>query len=93
MKEEKFRMVNLFKVLSNYVRCNIIDALRHGELSVSEICRIVNKEQTTVSRNLGILKKANLVRFHTRGKNVFYRLKNREVLELFEIALDIVKRH
>ena len=93
MKEEKFRMVNLVKVLSNYVRCNIIEALRNGELSVSAICRIINREQTTVSRNLAIPKKANPVRFRTEGKNVLCRLKNLKVLELFKIARDMVKCH
>jgi ArsR family transcriptional regulator len=49
------------RALAHPVRVRILEALAHGELSVSEIQRQLDLEQSFVSQQLSILRAKNLV--------------------------------
>jgi DNA-binding transcriptional ArsR family regulator len=63
------------KALSEPLRLQIVDALRHGEKTVGEIAEAVQAEMVTVSHHLGILKHANLVESRRQGRFIVYRLR------------------
>lgn len=69
-----------FKALSNPVRREILNLLKHGRLSAGEIAGQFEMTGATISHHLSILKKADLIT-ETREKNfIFYDL-NASVLE------------
>lgn len=62
------------KALAEPLRLRIVDLLRNGELTVSDIAAFLEAEVVTVSHHLQILKRANLVAPHREGRFIYYRL-------------------
>lgn len=56
-------------------RRHILDALRGGERSVSELVEIVGMHQPGVSRHLKVLREAGLVEVRREAQRRFYRLR------------------
>jgi len=63
------------RALSEPIRLRIVDCLRGGEKSVSDICEALEAEIVTVSHHLGILKNAGIVERTRRGRFMLYKLK------------------
>ncbi|HDH28403.1 MAG TPA: ArsR family transcriptional regulator [Euryarchaeota archaeon] len=78
-----------FKALSDETRLKILELLKdQEELSVSELCNQIEKEQATVSHHLACLRNCGLVSTRREGKNVIYSLncedRIKTILELAE---------
>lgn len=69
-----------FKALSNPVRREILNLLKHGRLSAGEISSQFEMTGATISHHLSILKKADLIT-EKREKNYIYYDLNASVLE------------
>ncbi len=65
----------IFKALSNPMRLEIIDLLLDGEKCVCEITEKLGYEQPHISKGLGILKKAGIIKDSRKGTNIYYSLK------------------
>jgi DNA-binding transcriptional ArsR family regulator len=65
---------SLFQALSDPTRLRIVDAMRAGELAVSEIVVQVEIRQSGVSRHLRILQEAGLVAMRPVGQRRLYSL-------------------
>ena len=63
-----------FSVFSDYTRVKILTALAISELCVTDLSRILNINQTTVSHQLRFLKSAGMVKSVRQGRIVFYSL-------------------
>ena len=75
----------ILKAIGNPLRIGIIDALRvNDELSVNELSRRLDAEQSLVSHNLSTMKLKGILESRREGKNIYYRLKLREVLKVIE---------
>jgi DNA-binding transcriptional ArsR family regulator len=75
----------ILKAIGNPLRIGIIDVLRlNDELSVTEISRQLEAEQSLVSHNLLNMKLKGILDSRRAGKNIYYRLKLREVLKVIE---------
>lgn len=64
----------LFRSLSDPVRLRIAVMLTQGERCVCDIQKVLEIPQSTVSRHLGIMRSAGLLRDRREGKWVHYRL-------------------
>lgn len=62
------------KALSEPHRLRIVNALRYGELTVSDIAELLEAEVVTISHHLKIMKYANLVEVRREGRFMYYRL-------------------
>ncbi len=67
-------VVCFFSVFSDYTRVKILSALAISELCVTDLSRILEINQTTVSHQLRFLKSAGIVKSARQGKIVFYSL-------------------
>jgi ArsR family transcriptional regulator len=67
-------VVCFFSVFADYTRIKILSALAISELCVTDISRILDINQTTVSHQLRYLKSAGIVKCFRQGKIVFYSL-------------------
>lgn len=72
-------IVCFFSVFSDYTRIKIMSALAISELCVTDLSRILEINQTTVSHQLRFLKSAGIVKSCRQGKIVFYSLANDSV--------------
>lgn len=75
-----------FKVLAEPLRLKIIHALWDGELTVSEIVAATGGLQANVSKHLGILHNAGLVRCRREGVNRFYSVYDETIFDLCELV-------
>src|SRR5688572_16985323 len=67
-------LVNLFRLLSDKTRLNILMLLSKGERNVTALCEALGLPQPTVSHHLGLLRMSNLISNRRNGKQVFYGL-------------------
>ncbi len=63
----------VFKTLSDPTRVRILALLEREELAVQELMDVLAMAQSRVSRHLGILREAGLLRDRREGTYVFYR--------------------
>ena len=72
-------VVCFFSVFADYTRVKILSALAISELCVTDISRILEINQTTVSHQLRYLKTAGIVKCVRQGKIVFYSLTDESI--------------
>jgi ArsR family transcriptional regulator len=75
-----------FKALSHPLRVRVLDALRQGEISVSELGARLGVEQATLSQQLAVLRKSSIVVGRKEGQNVFYSVRDAEIIRLLDDA-------
>ena len=68
----------VFKTLIDPTRMRILFLLEREELAVQELVQILDTAQSTVSRHLGILREAGLLRDRREGTSIYYRFGPRE---------------
>jgi len=84
---------DLFKVLSNPVRIQILDALRLGEQSVGYIAEWLEIDASAVSQQLAVLRSRNLVISRKQGNYVFYSVRDPAVFKVLDAALEVFNNH
>lgn len=83
----------LIKALANPTRLMIVDCLRSGEKTVSEIIDLIKEEQSNVSKSLSILKNQNIVQDKKIGLNVYYSLKCGCINDFFNCLDNLIKEN
>ena len=72
-------VVCFFSVFADYTMVRILSAFAISELCVTDLSRILDINQTTVSHQLRFLKSAGIVKSVRQGKIVFYSLTNEAI--------------
>jgi DNA-binding transcriptional ArsR family regulator len=73
-----------FRVLGEPMRIKLLDALRDGDATVSELQQALGASQQNVSKHLGILHAAGMVNRAKHGNQVRYSVSDPTVFELCE---------
>ena len=76
-----------FKIFSDKSRLKILWLLDKNELCVCDIAHLLNMTKSAVSHQLKTLRLANLVRTRRQGKEVYYKLSDNHIAQIFETAL------
>jgi DNA-binding transcriptional ArsR family regulator len=76
----------LFRGFGDPSRLEILEALRNGPLTVSEIVETTGLSQPNVSNHLGCLRDCGLVVAEQEGRYVTYHLSDDRVGELLTLA-------
>jgi DNA-binding transcriptional ArsR family regulator len=79
--------VEVFRMLSDATRVQLLWALLDGEMPVNELADAVGKPATGVSQHLAKLRMARLVTTRRQANQVFYRIENAHVRQLVEDAI------
>lgn len=86
------KQFELFNILGNAIRFEIVDYLSTGEKCVCNIFKRLNLSQNLVSHHLGILRKSGLIKDRKEGRWVYYSL-DEKALKVMEKALtDILEK-
>lgn len=80
----------LLAALGNEHRLAIVELLRPGERCVCEITPAFALDPSVVSRHLGILERAGVIRSRRDGRRIFYRVADRRVLRLLDAAASML---
>ena len=79
----------LYKILGHPTRLRILELLRTGEKTVSELQQALDVESSSISQQLAILRSHQLVDARKQGTNVFYTVRDPLIFELMDIARKI----
>ena len=74
-----------FKTLAEPARLHILNCLRSGEMTVTELAAETGLGQANVSRHLQLLHSSNFVARRKDGLFVYYTLADRSVFQLCEL--------
>ncbi len=83
----------LFKALAHPIRIRILELLREGEMSVSQLQTKLDIEGSNVSQQLAILRMKNLVDTRKDGNSIYYQIRDTQVNDLLDEARGIFEAH
>lgn len=81
---------DFFKTLSHPARIRILEVLRDGEQSVSQMIPQVGIEASHLSQQLAVLRRANILQSHKEGTTVYYSVTDERMFQLLEVAKAII---
>lgn len=86
------RVAAIFRAFSESTRLAILQELKGGEISVSEIVARLTTSQANVSKQLKMLHDAGLVSRRKQGTQVLYQIADPMVFELCTLVCDKLNR-
>lgn len=85
MQSKKLALkAKMFRGLGDGTRLSILEYLREGEKSTSQIVKETGQSQPNISNHLACLLDCGLVKNRRDGKNIFYSLNHKKVIKLLE---------
>ena len=91
-KENTFnRLADLFKLIGDTTRCRILFALDQKEMCVCDLANVLNMSKSSISHQLGTLRRSGIVKCRKSGKEVFYMLDDNHIKEVFEIGVEHIE--
>lgn len=86
MGPELIRLVAArFRALSDPARLQLLNVLRDGEATVSDLVEATGLGQANVSKHLALLHQLGFVRRRREGVYIWYQLADRDVLRLCDL--------
>lgn len=86
------RVANLFRAFADPTRLMIIQELKEGELTVSEIVDQLTTTQANISKQLKLLYEAGLLSRRKQGTQVLYAIADPMVFELCRTVCEKLNR-
>jgi ArsR family transcriptional regulator len=80
----------LFKTLAHPARIRVLEVLREGERSVTDMIPLVGLEQSHLSKQLAVLRRGGVVTTRREGSTVLYSAADPRIFHLLETAKEIV---
>ncbi len=82
-----------FKALGNPLRVRILELLRSGPLSVTQIQEATGTPASSVSQQLAVLRGQRILATERRGTTIIYSVADAELFELLDVARRIFNAH
>ncbi len=85
-------IANRFRILGEPTRIRLLDALREGPATVSELQDGTGASQQNVSKHLGMLLEAGMVRRVKDGNRAYYSIADDSLFDLCEQVCGSLRR-
>jgi len=76
---------DVFKVIANQKRLEIIQLLRGRELNVSQMVEMLGLRQANLSQHLTLLRQHKLVTVNKKGREVYYKLADDNIAKAVQL--------
>ena len=90
-ENEIINLADLYKMFGDTSRLKIMMTLLEEEKSVGEIVEAVDMTQSAVSHQLGILRKAKIVRTRREGKQIYYAPDDEHIETIILFGLEHIR--
>lgn len=90
--EEAELKARVLKALAHPVRLIVVDLLKDGELSFSELKERFPYDKSTISKHLSILKEVGVISSRRQGMDMYYKLEIPCALEFLECAAKVLEQ-
>ena len=91
---------NLYKMhadichtLAHPKRLEVIDRLRTGELSVTELAEALEISQSNLSQHLALMRERGILTTRREGLNIFYSLSNPKITLACDLMRQVLLEH
>jgi len=84
---------SICQTLANPKRLEVIDRLRDGEQSVSELAEAMKIGQANLSQHLAVMRQKGIVATRREGLNVYYRLSNPKITKVCDLMRQVLLEH
>ena len=74
------RNAEMYKILANPKRLEILNMLKIKELSVEQLVKSLGIRKANISQHLSILRHARLVTVRRKGLNVYYKISDPRIV-------------
>jgi len=93
VKKENFYNLHaeMCKTISNPRRQAILDTIRGGEMTVSELIEKTGISQANLSQHLAILRSKGVVKTRREGNNVHYSISNLKIIEAYDLISEVLE--
>lgn len=88
-KESYTKCAELFKVMSNPKRLEIMNIIKDKEVTVNEISNLLGTRKSNTSQHLAYLRYVGVVIARREGKNIFYKLADPRIVEPCKILSEV----
>ena len=85
------KLAEFFKILGDTTRVKILFALDQNEMCVCDIANVLGMSKSSISHQLGTLRRSGIVKCRKSGKEVFYMLDDNHVKEVFEVGIEHIE--
>jgi ArsR family transcriptional regulator len=80
-QEAYSKNANIYKILANAKRLEVLNILKRGEAGVEELLKITGLTKANLSQHLALLRHNGLVQARREGLNVFYTIVDPRIVE------------
>lgn len=85
------KLAEFFKILGDTTRTKILFALDQNEMCVCDIANVLGMSKSSISHQLGTLRRSGIVKCRKQGKEVYYMLDDNHIKQLFEIGMEHIE--
>jgi ArsR family transcriptional regulator len=85
------KLAEFFKIMGDTTRTKILFSLDQNEMCVCDIANVLGMSKSSISHQLGTLRRSNIVKCRKQGKEVYYTLDDEHVKKLFELGLEHIE--
>lgn len=78
------------KAIADPKRLLIINELRDGAMSVTDLCRALDLSQTNASQHLAVLRERGVVTTERAGNTILYSLRGDKVLQAVDLLREFM---
>ncbi len=90
-KELFSKLAEFFKILGDNTRTKILFALDKNEMCVCDIANVLGMSKSSISHQLGTLRKSGIVKCRKDGKEAYYTLDDEHIKQLFEVGMEHIE--
>jgi len=81
------------KTLASPKRLEILNALKDGEKTVSELVAILGAPKANVSQHLAVMRHAGILRSRRDGVTIYYSVANQKVIKACILMREVLTEH
>lgn len=85
------KLAEFFKILGYTTRAKILFALDQNEMCVCDIANVLGMSKSSISHQLGTLRRMSIVKCRKQGKEVYYTIDDDHVQRLFELGIEHIE--
>ncbi|HAS53839.1 MAG: hypothetical protein A2X56_05020 [Nitrospirae bacterium GWC2_57_13] len=78
------------KTLTNPKRIEILNALKDGERTVTELVEILGVAKANVSQHLAVMRHKGILTTRRVGVNIYYRVSNQKVIDACSLMKEVL---
>lgn len=84
---------SICQTLAHPKRLEVIERLREGEISVTDLAEALEISQPNLSQHLTLMKQKGIVTTRREGLNVYYRLASPKIVKACDLMREVLVEH